>query len=112
MQPGRQGVDGQKGVKIQPSLEEHLKQPIVWVGGLKNSFLVDEIPHFLNKSIDGITSVTIVDDMPTFGWVCSFLLVGLSNFLLVIIIINYLQFSLVCLQVLSVHFPFLLLFCQ
>ena len=33
LQPGRQGVDGQKGVKIQPSLEEHLKQPIVWVGG-------------------------------------------------------------------------------
>ena len=30
-----------------------------------------EIPHFLNKSTDGITSVTI-DDMPTFGWVGSF----------------------------------------
>ena len=27
LQPGRQGVDGQKGVKFQPILEEHLKQP-------------------------------------------------------------------------------------
>ena len=27
LQPGRQGVDGQKGIKFQPILEEHLKQP-------------------------------------------------------------------------------------
>ena len=53
------------------------------MGGKKN-FLVDEIPHFLNKSTDGRSSVTVVGAMPSFGWVGSFLLVGLSNFLLVI----------------------------
>jgi len=72
-----------KLLKIQPILGEHLKQPSLG-GRLKNSFLVDEIPHFLNKSADGSDSVTVVGAMPGFGWVGSFLLVGLSNFLLVI----------------------------
>ena len=83
MQPGRQGVDGQKGVKFQPILEEHLKQPSLG-GWLKKNFLVDEIPHFLNQSTDGRSSVTVVGAMPSFGWMGSFLLVGLSNFLLVL----------------------------
>ena len=67
MQPGRQGVDGQKGVNFQPTLAGDPKQ--LSLGGLTHEslFLVDEIPHFLNKSTDGITSVTILDDMPTFG---------------------------------------------
>ena len=89
MQPGRQGVDGQIGVKIQPILEEHLKQPSLG-GWLKKNFLVDEIPHFLNKSTDGRSSVTVVGAMPSFGWVGSFLLVGEPHFL-VIITIHYLS---------------------
>ena len=41
------------------------------MGGKKN-FLVDEIPHFLNESTDGRSSVTVVGAMPSFGWVAHF----------------------------------------
>ncbi len=70
LQPGRQGVDGQKVVNFHPILVGDLKQPSLR-GWLKTSFWVDEIPHFLNKSTGGRSSVTVVGAMPSFGWVGS-----------------------------------------
>ena len=53
---------------------------LVWV--IKNQFLVDEVPYFLNKPIDGITILSpLFSDMSTFGWVGSCLLVGWPYFL-------------------------------
>ena len=79
LRAGRQGVDGQKVVKFQPILvgEDNF---LVWV--IENQFLVDEVPYFLNKPIDGITILSpLFSDMSTFGWVCSCLLVGWPYFL-------------------------------
>ena len=83
---------------------------LLWV--VNNQFLVDEISHFLNKSVAGITIFSpLFSDMPTFGWVGLFLFwLDDPTFCRYIIVRrDYLRFLLVRLQISSVYSQFLLL---